>query len=137
MNIMESVMVINNGKKIDIDLNNGIYIFDKVSGSGKTYLFNILSKITSTTDFLCITYTNHSFIEDLKSLCNRRNTKLLFLDRYDLYCDKFKEDIMSLSKDITVILDLKNIPNDIYINSSSCYIELTKDCIKVGAYDNI
>jgi putative cell wall-binding protein len=67
-----------------------------MAASGKTYLIKLLSQVTSQKDIICISYNNYLYIDSLTKLADKLNAKVIILDRYDMYREAFKEDILRL-----------------------------------------
>lgn len=121
---------------IQINLENGIYLFDNKSGIGKTYLFKLLNVISSRTDFLCLTLSNYFLVNDLVNVCKSRNVKVIILDRYDLYINQFSEELLQLKDNVIILVDCKH-PDKLSFDSGNCGINFTEDKLEVFDYDSI
>jgi uridine kinase len=116
---------------IKIDLPNGIYSMGTMSASGKTYLTKLLSLITSRKDIICISYNNYLYIESLTKLAEKLNATLIILDRYDMYCESFKEDILQLKDKAVILIDSKHGTSfDEFVEV--CMVDFRKDCLEVS-----
>ena len=71
---------------ITIDLENGVYIFDNESGTGKTFLCKQL-KIRQVAGEPVVAYTNEEYVcgVKLRTVVDAVKPKVIFLDRVDLY----------------------------------------------------
>jgi uridine kinase len=118
-------------KHIKIDLPNGIYSMGTMSASGKTYLTKLLSQVTSQKDIICISYNNYLYIDSLTKLADKLNAKVIILDRYDMYREAFKEDILQLKEKTVILLDSKHGTSfDEFVEV--CTVDFRKDCLEVS-----
>lgn len=129
--------------KIDLQLNNGIYIFEGESATGKTRLFNELRNIqkyeqSENQDKSIITYTYNDYLIYKISLQQafdeyKESVKVIMLDRYDLYgTERDIERLMEISKWSIILIDCKQI--ELFSTSTIdkiCFIEMTESSIKV------
>jgi hypothetical protein len=98
--------------KVIIDLPSGLFSFQRQSAAGKTYLASQLRMLRGLGEPVD-SYT----VEDLRrggiyqALTAADYTawdlKVVLLDRYDLYTQKFDDEIYRLSKTCTVLIDCK------------------------------
>lgn len=107
-------MFIEGNPSINIDLEPGIYVLDGRSASGKTYLANLMERYRASNPMLR-SYSYSDVLDDT-SLCTKvkPQTKILLLDRYDMYYDKidnnFLNNFVSNNRGI-VIVDCKLLSN--------------------------
>jgi uridine kinase len=119
------------GIHIKIDLPNGIYSMGTMAASGKTYLIKLLSQVTSQKDIICISYNNYLYIDSLTKLADKLSAKVIILDRYDMYRDAFKEDILQLKEKTVILLDSKHGTSfDEFVEV--CIVDFRKDCLEVS-----
>ena len=123
-------------REIDIELNPGIYVFDNESATGKTFLYKMLTGLHSHPEVLCVTYDTVDLITDFEGLLNKRQVKLVLLDRYDMYAGRFDDVILKYKDDIVFILDYKN-GYTLNKYAKICYIELTRDRLEVIDCDSV
>lgn len=101
--------------EVHIRLSNGIYVFQKESGAGKSYLAERLHALRSVGEPV----DSFSF-SDLKKFGSPeealsgvdftlRELKVVLFDRYDMYVGKFTEDLQALSKTCVVLVDCKGL----------------------------
>jgi putative cell wall-binding protein len=115
---------------VKIDLPNGIYSMGTTSASGKTYMAKLLSEVTSRRDIICISYNNYLYIDSLVNLADKLNATVIILDRYDMYCDAFKDDIVQLKDKLIVLIDSKHGTSfDEFVEV--CFIDFNKTCLEV------
>lgn len=116
--------------KIYLD-GNGVYTFNNISGSGKTYLYNIIKKYRMFNEKM----VGYSILEykqgiDLDNLIKPTDI-ILMLDRYDLYRNnKFDKTIEEFSKHGAVLVDCKDIYN-FNFDANICNINLNEGGIIV------
>lgn len=122
-----------NNLKIQIDIRNGMYRFDKFSGTGKTYLYKAAEQLYML-DGTLIGYGYSDFRKgiQIQNLYKPNITKCIVLDRYDHYksedIDRF---LCSISDKCVVLIDIKGQYN---YALESVKIQLNKDRIEVGQY---
>ena len=73
---------------IEIKLDNGIYVFDNLSGYGKSYLYKLI-KMRQVAGEPVVAYTNDDYAcgVKLRDFVERMKPTLIVLDRADLYGD--------------------------------------------------
>lgn len=119
--------------KINIALDNGIYVFDETSATGKTRLCNELKELRKLGEpVIGYTYNDDKLGIDLCDLVNRVHPKVILLDRYDMYNGMFDEQIIKWSSNATVLIACKG-----YLSISSytewCCIDMQSARIEVTA----
>jgi tRNA A37 threonylcarbamoyladenosine biosynthesis protein TsaE len=97
------------GTVISIEADNGIYIFDNMSGTGKTRLCNVLKDYMLIDDsIVAITYNDVKvFKSAVLDIIKPSKQKLLMLDRYDLYRPFAEDKIKEFGKTGIVLIDSK------------------------------
>lgn len=123
------------GMDIEIDLEPGIYVLDFFSGTGKSYLCKCLKALRVAGEPLDgYTYTDmiHNPSLGLVGYLNEGElgeVKVLMIDRYDLYRDKFEAEIEALSHRCVVLIDCKyKAPFEEY---EVCKLSLQRRLIRV------
>ncbi len=120
--------------KVNIDLENGIYVFNKEAATGKTRLLKLLSEKVSRPEIVIYTYTDY-----LKGLTfdiaiqHKKNPKLVLIDRYDMYNGKFGKTIAGLENKAIVLIDCKTnllVPIECY--PQVVHIQMMDTSIHVG-----
>lgn len=116
---------------IDIELENGIYIFDDNSATGKTRLCKELRDFQKLGEpVIGYTYGDDKLGINLEDVFAKINPKVLLLDRYDMYNGMFSENIQAWSKHTIILLDCKcNLK--INCDTDWCTIEMTSNRIEV------
>ena len=126
---------IKSDRDIRIDLDVGVYMFDNESATGKTFLYKMLNNLVSRKDIVCLTYSTSKYISNLYDIVSDK-TKLILLDRYDMYSEKYQDTIREYSNKAVILLDCKVFAqlNDI---AQMCFIELSETRLEVRSYDSI
>lgn len=123
-------------KSLIIDLDNGIYSLGFSGSTGKSYVAQLLGKVSEEEDnvsALVITYNQNLDINGLIKIISQKHFDIIILDRFDLYADSNLCVELYKHKDTSVILlDLKNLNNVTEFVPSVCNIELSKDSIEVA-----
>lgn len=95
--------------KVDVLLDNGVYIFNNMSSTGKTYLYNTISMYLGDKDInvFGLTYTEYQKGLTLDKALKDK-AKLVVVDRYDMYKGEFDAEIEELGKTGIVLVDCKS-----------------------------
>lgn len=122
--------------ELDIQLENGIYIFDTESGTGKTRLYWLLRDLMASGEQVyAVTYDDILRGEDIVQMVKRFKPKLIVIDRYHMYIDKnTTKYLQSLSDNAIILVDYKgdeNITNKSNISDEVCFINMEIDKIEV------
>lgn len=111
--------------KAFINLEPGLYLAEKESACGKTYLCSIIEKYRERGyPVSSYTYSNVN-IFDIKNVLDINKFKLVFIDRYDMYKDMGYQEILDfVNQGGTVIIDCKE---DCKLQGKCkiCFIEIT------------
>lgn len=105
----------------------GLYVFEKESAIGKTFLCRILKKCRSygeRTD--AYTYTDLTAGRSLMNYLMTTDLDLVMLDRYDMYHGKFEQDIKEIAQKAIVLIDCKNDSN-LTEDAQLCFLTLQED----------
>ena len=130
------ILDVQRGKRIRLQLNKGVYIFDCESATGKTYLWDMLRTLTSRDDIRCISYPESKLLKSLYDIDNIENVNLIFLDRYDMYSPKYQEEIKQLASSCSILMDCKQCEN--YEGRVEyCTIKMTRDSLELVGDDII
>lgn len=130
------LLEVQSNKGIRIQLNNGVYVFDSESATGKTYLWSMLKGLTSRDDIMCISYPEAKMIKSLYDVDGIENVHLIFLDRYDMYSPKYNQEIEQLASHCSILLDCKQCEN--YEGQVEyCTIKMTRHSLEVVGDDVI
>lgn len=129
---------------INIQLNNGLYIFEGESATGKTRLFNELRNIqkyeqSERLKESIVTYTYNDYLlynvtlEDILKKYENEKLEVIILDRYDMYgSEEYIDSLVKISKDSIILVDCKSI--DKFSNCTDdniCFIEMDETSITV------
>lgn len=94
--------------EININLENGIYVFDEKSATGKTRLCKALKELRKLGEpVVGYTYGDDKLGISLVDLVSKVNPKVIMLDRYDMYNGTFNERFTGWSKKAIVLIDCK------------------------------
>jgi len=93
--------------KVNVDLDNGLFVFDNESATGKTRLAKLLrSYRTYGEPVVSYTYDDFMLGLDLVSLL-KPSVRLVIVDRYDLYNGYALLELAEFSKRSIVVIDCK------------------------------
>lgn len=94
--------------EINIDLKNGVYVFDDRSATGKTRLCKELKELRRLGEpVIGYTYGDDKLGINLVDVINKVNPKVLLLDRYDMYNGTFNSQLTDWGKNAIVLIDCK------------------------------
>lgn len=94
--------------EINIKLENGIYVLDEKSATGKTRLCKVLKELRKLGEpVVGYTYGDEKLGISLVDIASRVKPKVLMLDRYDMYNGTFNERFTEWSKDAIILIDCK------------------------------
>ena len=116
---------------VTIHLENGVYLFDGNSATGKTRLMELLNRISdSTYCVLGYTYSDTRKIA-LCELLNKNHYEVVLVDRADMYLTQEDlEFLIKYAKEAIVMIDYKGNSLDVeYLED--CYILMTEEKIEV------
>jgi hypothetical protein len=117
--------------KIDIQLNNGVYIFDNESATGKTRLAKLLLEYQSYGQPVSsYTFSDISLGRPIEAALDSDKFKVIMLDRYDMYNGVGKKLIDKCRKNSIILIDCKH-NFDVTDVDDWCYIEMTPTIIEV------
>lgn len=93
------------GKDVTVDLEPGVYVFDCVTSSGKTFLCNALKTFKRLGQPVA-GYTYNDMLDgiDLDKYVGNEKLECLVVDRYDMYMNKYIDTIERLADDGCVVL---------------------------------
>lgn len=115
---------------INVELDNGIYIFDSESATGKTYLCKQLKKLRAYGEsVISITYNN--ILTGFKLDDMQEQYKVIMLDRYDLYRNIGHKLLERFKNKSIILIDCK-LGYIEGLDSEICFIELTNNSIEVS-----
>lgn len=116
---------------IKVELENGVYVFDGDSSTGKTYLCNLLKeKCCYGEPVTGYSYDDYLLNVDIGTRLIPNKYKVIMLDRYDMFHGVGEDLIKACAKNAVVLIDSKT-PLNFKVDYDSCGIELTKDLIRV------
>lgn len=127
-------MELNTRPKVRINLAPGLYVFDPLSATGKTYLASILTKLTNLREPV-VAYTYDDYLKgvDPELRLAGRPWKVILLDRFDMYSDdpRVLEAIQQIDAEAIVLVDAKANQLPPIGSYRSAYIELMPEVIEV------
>lgn len=115
---------------VNINLRDGIYVFLDDNSSGKTYLLNMLKKMSIVDSVIGFTYVDS--IENSVSSDKCVGKHVVMFDRYDMYKGKYDSMIKDLGKYAIVLVDCKDI-SGLQFDFEDCMIKLVDGSIEVFA----
>lgn len=120
---------------INIDLKNGIYIFDNISATGKTRLAKMLKQYESYGEpVTSYTYEDKQRNIPIDNVLKSNKYKLIALDRYDLYKGDGVELIKKCAKTSIILIDCKNDMAFTDIDDW-CSIKMSPTTIEIEGYE--
>jgi broad-specificity NMP kinase len=120
------------GRQFSIKLDNGIYVFTTLGGTGKTYVADILEDL-KLKNVLVIKYTNNNDIlnSELESACSGKYD-LVYMDRTDMYMNEHIFNMLiSISETSTIVMDLKERPDYAYEKLDIASIYYGKEGVRI------
>ena len=116
---------------ITVDLVPGIYYFTSESGTGKTFLCELLKKLQRQGEKVDgYTYEDKENGRNLPDYLKTMDLDVVMIDRYAMYNGEFAEYIIELSERAVVLIDCKTEPLLIH-DYETCFIELRDGSIGV------
>jgi hypothetical protein len=116
-------------RKVDIRLTSGVYDFESSSARGKTLLVKMIKSLGDN-DMVALTYNDILLGIDIDKIISR-NPRLLVLDRFDMYDDKFQVLEKLKGTDIIVLVDYKTQRH--FCNfDDTCWVTLTENSLEVS-----
>jgi hypothetical protein len=116
--------------KLNLNLDYGIYSMGLKAASGKTYLYKLLSSTADENNAICLTYPNYRYVDSLYELAVKLNSKIIILDRYDMYVNTFKDDIIRLKDSNVILLDSKH-GTDFDQHVNECIVRMRDNVLEV------
>lgn len=117
--------------KIKINLENGIYVFDNESATGKTRLCKLLKEYQAYGEAVAsYTYNDKLLGRSISEIFIPDKYKVILLDRYDLYEGEGRELINECAKNTIILVDCKDkftVTNE----EDWCSIDMTSNKIEV------
>ena len=128
------ITLVNNAPEIRIHLDNGLYLYNSKSASGKTRLCKELRKLQKQGERVSgYTYEDYQLGIPISTVLDPDKHDVVALDRYHMYNGVGAEHIVECAKQCIVLIDCKS---DLKINTmyEYCFIEMRKDAIEVMGY---
>lgn len=118
--------------KIKIDLDNGLYVFENQSATGKSRLCSVLKKYCAYGEpIFGYTYSDLLMGIDISFALNPGRFKVIMLDRYDMYKGLGSDLILQCKSNSIILVDCKSsftVTND----HDWCYIDMDAHSIEVS-----
>lgn len=118
--------------KIEINLENGIYLFNNESSTGKTRLCKLFKEYQAYGEAVAsYTYNDKLLGHSISDILKPNKFKVILLDRYDLYEGDGKELINKCAENTIILVDCKDnftVTND----EEWCYINMEYNRIEVN-----
>jgi hypothetical protein len=116
-------------RKVNIRLTSGVYDFESSSARGKTLLVKMIKSLGDK-DMVALTYNDILLGIDIDGIISRK-PRLLVLDRFDMYDDKFQVLEKLKGTDIIVLVDYKTQRH--FCNfDDTCWVTLTENSLEVS-----
>lgn len=90
--------------KIEVRVNPGVYSFQTLSGTGKTYLCKLCKKYHG----YGLDIDGYNYYDYKLGNLLPANVRLLVIDRYTMFQDVFMDEIYKLGETAIVLVDLKD-----------------------------
>lgn len=117
--------------KIKIDLENGLYLFENQSATGKSRLCSVLKEYCAYGEpTFGYTYSDLLMGIDISFALNSERFKVIMLDRYDMYHGLGADLILQCKLNSIVLVDCKGIFS-ITNEYDWCYIDMDAHSIEV------
>ena len=116
-------------RKVNIDLEPGLYNFHPDSATGKTLLVKMIKSLGEK-DKIAITYHDILMGLDLNRIISN-NPKILILDRFDLYDEEAVKLERKKKKDCITIVDYKT-ERKFCDFDDTCFVTLCKNQLEVS-----
>lgn len=119
-------------RKIDIQLDSGIYIFEYMSATGKTFLSKLLHQYRTIGEPVAsYTYADFCIDTKLENILVPGRYKVVVIDRYDMYhSEEFEQLMYKCAKDTIILVDCKD-PRNRPLYDDIVTIEIEKEWIRV------
>ncbi len=122
---------------LEIDAQPGVYSLGQNSGTGKTYLFNLLKQLRSAYQELKILVASYGdFTEE--ELINRLTSNkydIIMMDRYEIWSSELLDYFLYKQKgDAVIMLDVKDLNNVILEINGKLDIKIIPGEVKVSEY---
>lgn len=115
---------------VNIPLNNGIYIFDDETATGKTRLCKYLKKLRAYGEPVnSLTYNDILSGTTIESIFEP-NIKLVMLDRYDMYNNRGHEIIKKMKDSCIILIDCKK-SFKVTDDYEDCFMHMTSSSLEV------
>lgn len=109
----------------------GVYLFDDVSGTGKTRLTGLLKTYRSYGEnVLAYSYEDYMSNSHIDNISNG----LVVIDRYDMIAPNLVSYIRKLAKNNIVLIDYKGSDIKFTSDDKFCTVELHKNSIDIEEY---
>ena len=132
------MLILGRDPKISIYASPGIYFFGPEAGTGKTYLYKCIKKLSCEDNSLtAYTYSDYYNGISLKERFEKFPPRVVVIDRFDLFRDDTSicEALMSVMKSAVVLIDLKNINGvELPIGFAGIDLQLNELEVYCGAY---
>lgn len=116
---------------IDIQLENGIYVFDNLAATGKTRLYKELRKYQIYEgNVASYSYNDYLLGMPIESVLVSSKYKVIMLDRYDMYNGVGADLIRSCKDESIILIDCKRWLK-FNVEYEFCAIEMTNKLIEV------
>jgi hypothetical protein len=116
-------------RKVNIRLTSGVYDFESSSARGKTLLVKMIKSLGDK-DMVALTYNDILLGIDIEGIISRK-PRLLVLDRFNMYDDKFQVLEKLKGTDIIVLVDYKTQRH--FCNfDDTCWVTLTENSLEVS-----
>lgn len=120
------------GKSVNIELDPGVYVFDCVTSSGKTFLCNMLKQFKTVGQPVGgYTYTDVLDGRSLQDYVGNNKFTCLVVDRYDMYNGDYDEYLDELANSGCIVLVDCKYKSGLNFEYDLASIELSEGKVRV------
>lgn len=123
-------------RAVHVNLENGYYFLGFDGGVGKTYLYNLLSKLgeAGKLKFCGISYHKAQEEDEILKKMRAEKYELIFLDRFDLYVTyEICKEVERLENSTIILLGIKDLNKLYEIFPLNAFVEIKEDVVEVSA----
>lgn len=122
----------NSRMKVKIDLDNGVYVFDPKSATGKTRLSKLLRRMQLLEESVAA-YDYDCFLngDDIRKTLTPNKYHVIILDRFDMYKQDISKELNSCADNSIILIDCKSELN-LDVDVDICFMKMENWLIEVS-----